>query len=119
MKITGKWVVDRIDELRTESHISEYRLCELAGIKTSTMSAMRRRGSLPKLQTLILICEALDITLSEFFKTASEPTDAGYLTNVEIELVSFARRLPADSVKHLLAYAKGLCDALRGNDTKE
>ena len=119
MKITAKWVIDRIEELRNESHISEYRLCELTGITTAGMSSMRKRGTMPKLQTIIKICEELDVTLSEFFKTASEPSDIDYLTDDELKLVKFARHLPRKSLNALLAYAKGLYDAIHATETKE
>ncbi len=41
MDVTAKWLIDRIDNLRGEKNMSEYRLCELSGVTTSTMSAMR------------------------------------------------------------------------------
>lgn len=69
MEMTTDWVVARIDELRNESHISEYKLCQRAGIGTSTISSMKIRKTWPKVQTMISICEALDVTLSDFFKT--------------------------------------------------
>lgn len=31
MSIDAKWVLEGFDELRNESHMSEYGLCELAG----------------------------------------------------------------------------------------
>ena len=80
---------------------------------------MRKRGTMPKLQTIIKICEALDVTLSEFFKTASEPSDIDYLTDDELKLVKFARHLPRKSLNALLAYAKGLYDAIHATETKE
>ena len=66
MDVTAKWLIDRIDNLRGEKNMSEYRLCELSGVTTSTMSAMRRRTSMPQIQTIIKICDAFEISLSVF-----------------------------------------------------
>lgn len=119
MRITAEWVIDRIDELRNESHMSEYRLCELAGLTTSSMSAMRKRGTMPKLTTISKICEAFDITLSEFFRTSSEPKAEGFLSKDELTLITYVRKLPAATVGALIAYAKGLYDGLHSSETSK
>ena len=66
--------------------MSEYRLCELSGVTTSTMSAMRRRTSMPQIQTIIKICDAFEISLSDFFSPAAEPKSGKYLSDKEREI---------------------------------
>ena len=58
----------RINGLLKEQNIKKYDLCIKSGIAFSTLSSfMNKYYALPKLDTLLHICEGFDITLSEFF----------------------------------------------------
>ena len=57
----------RIRQLLAQRGWSIYRLAEQAHIPQSTLSNMFSRGNQPSLATLELICDALGITLSQFF----------------------------------------------------
>lgn len=43
------------------------RLAELSDVTPSTIYSYRYRNSVPKLETLIIICDTMNISLSEFF----------------------------------------------------
>ena len=60
-------VTDRIEQLRKQKNWSVYKLCNEADITQSTLTNMYARGTYPSLATLINICKAFGITLSEFF----------------------------------------------------
>lgn len=60
-------ILDKINKLRTEFGWSVYKLAEETGITQSTLSNMFTRHSTPSLTTLSQICQAFNITLSEFF----------------------------------------------------
>lgn len=111
MDVTAKWLIDRIDNLRGEKNMSEYRLCELSGVTTSTMSAMRRRTSMPQIQTIIKICDVFGISLSDFFKPTAEPKSGMYLSDKEMEIVTYLRNMTEADFILVLTYAKALSDA--------
>ena len=60
-------VLDRINELRNNRGWSIYKLAEESGITQSTLANMFTRKSNPSIPTLIQLCEAFGITLSQFF----------------------------------------------------
>lgn len=60
-------VLDRIVTLREERHWTEYQLAEKSGLTQSTISSWYRKHMLPTIPSLIKICDAFEITLSQFF----------------------------------------------------
>lgn len=65
-------VFERIDHLRDEKNWTVYHLCQQAGVSHSTFNNWRKRKTLPKLEVLSKICEALHITLSEVLFDSDE-----------------------------------------------
>ena len=65
--------IERIQQLMTERGWSMYRLAKQSLISQSTLSNLINRGNAPSLCTLIKICDAFGITLSQFFNDDSEP----------------------------------------------
>ena len=58
----------RINNLLKEQNIKKYELCIKSGISFSTLSSfMNKYYALPKLDTLLHICEGFGLTLSQFF----------------------------------------------------
>lgn len=60
-------IIGRIDELMKLYGWSDYRLSQEAGLSQSTIANMRRRGSIPSVVTIEIMCKAFGITLSQFF----------------------------------------------------
>lgn len=60
-------VLERINELRKNRGWSIYKLAEESAITQSTLANMFTRKSNPSIPTLIQLCEAFGITLSQFF----------------------------------------------------
>ena len=60
-------ILEKIIQLREKRGWSMYRLAKEANIPESTLSNCMRRGNTPSLATLMKICNALDITLSQLF----------------------------------------------------
>lgn len=70
----------RILELCEEKNITRYALANLAGIHKSTIKNLYNgRSKYPKVITIKIICDALGMTLSEFF-------DTEYFNNLEQEI---------------------------------
>ena len=60
-------VLARITALRTGRNWSEYQLAERSGLTQSTISSWYRKNMMPSIPSLERICDAFDITLSQFF----------------------------------------------------
>lgn len=61
-------VLARIDELRLQRGWSVNYLAMEAGLTQSTVNNLYMRQTEPKLSTLRAICDALGVSLSDFFK---------------------------------------------------
>lgn len=57
----------RLKSLMRKRKMTIYRLSKLSGVSESTLRNMFKRGSDPSVKTLELLCEALGVTLAEFF----------------------------------------------------
>lgn len=62
-------VLGKITTLRQERNWSEYELSNRSGITQSTISSWYRKKTLPTIGSLVKICDAFNITLSQFFMT--------------------------------------------------
>ena len=60
-------IVKRVQDLVAERHMTLYQLTQFSGISGSTLRSTRRRSGQLTVDTIERICDALDITLSEFF----------------------------------------------------
>ncbi len=61
-------VVKRIKELTDAKGWSTYKLAIEAGLTTSTLYSIMAGTNQPTVYTVELLCEALDVSLSDFFK---------------------------------------------------
>lgn len=59
--------IKRVQELIDERQMTMYQLTMQSGLSYSTIKTTERRGGQLKIDTIERICEALGITLSEFF----------------------------------------------------
>ena len=58
----------RIDEYCTERNITVNKLATLSGVIQSTVNSIfTGRSKNPKLQTIVCLCDGLEISLKEFF----------------------------------------------------
>lgn len=98
-------VLKRITDLRTLKGWSEYQLAEKSGLTQSTISSWYRKNMVPSIPSLEKICNAFDITLSQFFAIE---TDSFSLTDLQKELLNESNRLNADQQKALIDFFKTL-----------
>lgn len=67
---TSQVIVDRINDLCREQNITVGKLCTMAGATGSTVSdIMNGVTKNPGVLTIKKLCDALNITLSQFFDT--------------------------------------------------
>ncbi len=62
----------RLDELLDERGMSRFALARLSGISPSTLRNTKRRAGQLKIDTIERICQALGITLSQFFEQSGK-----------------------------------------------
>ena len=89
----------RIRELMEERSWTEYRLAKEANLSHSTVANMVNRNNAPTFPTLEAICNAFQMTLSQFF---CEDGNLIELTDEEKELISRWKQLSAEQRKVLL-----------------
>ncbi len=68
--------LERVRELAEERHMTISHLARICGINPATFSVSRTRGGQLKIDTIVRICDALDLTLSEFFARPELRMDA-------------------------------------------
>ncbi|MDY6023674.1 MAG: helix-turn-helix transcriptional regulator [Candidatus Borkfalkiaceae bacterium] len=83
-------LLKRIKQLQDERNWSNYRLCDEAQIPYATLSNMYSRKTNPTYTTLIALCEAFDMSLSQFF---NEDETAFILSDDEKNLITQYRKL--------------------------
>lgn len=97
-------ILDKITKLREERHWSEYQLAEKSGLTQSTISTWYRKNMIPSIASLSKICEAFDITLSQFFM--EENDNATILTEKQLDLLTLSTRLTSEQYDALLLFLK-------------
>ncbi|MCQ2601868.1 MAG: helix-turn-helix transcriptional regulator [Treponema sp.] len=60
-------VLEKIRQYRNERNWTEYQLAEKSGLPQSTISSWYRKNQIPTIPSLEKICNAFNITLSQFF----------------------------------------------------
>lgn len=98
-------VLERITDFRKLKGWSEYQLSEKSGLTQSTISSWYRKNMIPSIPSLAKICNAFDITLSQFF---ADESDIFSLTDLQKELIIESNRLNADQQKALIDFFKTL-----------
>lgn len=94
----------RISQLCKLRGMSYYRLAKDSNLSESVLSSIRREKNLPSLDTLEKICNAFNITMSEFFNC--ELLETQKITN-ELYISLWNELLPSDREK-VLIYMHGL-----------
>lgn len=99
-------VLEKITELRIERHWTEYQLAEASGLTQSTISSWYRKDMLPTLPSLMKICDAFNISISQFF--IEDNTNAVLLNDKQAQLISSASKLDSEQYNALLAFLQTL-----------
>ena len=93
-------IAARLTALREAKGYTTNRLANLAGISQSFLRDIERRSKRPTVDTLSLLCDALGISLRDFFDEQAQPDDAALLMQV--------RRLTPSQRQSLLAFLQTL-----------
>lgn len=93
----------RILELCKQKNWTEYKLSQAANIPNSSINAMFKHNHVPTIHNLSKICDALQITLSQFFDCELFCEDKTFQTYEQL----WNELLPSDKEK-VLIYMYGL-----------
>ena len=97
-------VAEKITKLRTEKGISVNKLANMSGLSQGFVRQIELGEKKPTVESLSLICEALNITLTDFFK--KEPLDnKDYLIKTLNKNIS---SLTTIQIKALIEVAKAM-----------
>jgi len=99
-------VLDKITWLRLERNWSEYQLAEKSGLTQSTISTWYRKNMLPTIPSLIKICDAFGLTLSQFF--LEDDGNTIHITERQKLLLDYATKLSPEQYSALLNFLKAL-----------
>ena len=94
----------RISQLCKMKGMSYYRLAKVSKLSESVLSSIRRKKNLPSLDTLEKICNAFNITMSEFFNSELFET----CQNTKELYLSLWQELSANDKEKVLIYMYGL-----------
>ena len=99
-------ILDKITRLRMERGWSEYQLAEKSGLTQSTISTWYRKNMLPTIPSLVKICDAFGLTLSQFF--LEEDGKTIQISDQQRRLLEYAARLDPRQYSALLDFLKTL-----------
>ena len=100
-------IINRINELCEERGISKYRLSQLTGISQSAFSKMNRQQASLTIENIKRICDALGISLAQFFSDDQNYPD---LTEDQKNLIDFWKLLSLSKREFVLDMMKKLKD---------
>lgn len=95
-------VAEKISKLRKEKNISVNKLANLAGLSQGFVRQIELGEKNPTIESLKLICEALNIDLSDFFKEELEDNKEELIQL----LTSISSSLSSHQIKALIEVAK-------------
>lgn len=98
-------ILDKITFLRQKRNWTEYQLAMRSGLPQSTISSWYRKNLQPSIASLEKICNAFQITLSQFFE---EDTKTTSLNAEQRELLKYWSRLTSEQKDAVLQLLKTL-----------
>lgn len=70
---------EQIKELRKNRHINQQQLADAVGVTKASISDYERNKRMPKIDTIRIIAETLDVPESELFQHLTDQEDDGYI----------------------------------------
>lgn len=94
-------LAERLKKICEEKESTPYKIAKKAGISSSTMNDFLKGRSNPRIDTLLIICNQLEISMTDFF---DEQEYIGELTKNENNLIKAYRGLSKEKRKQLSIY---------------
>ena len=106
--------LDRIEELCRERGWSHYRLAIMTGTSPNNIGNLFRRTTVPSIPTIRRICEAMGITMAQFF-SKEEGNEEIPLNKQQKHFLSLFCQLDGKNRVLAEAYIQGLLDGSKDN----
>jgi len=104
----------RLADLLSERGMSGNELASLSGVSQTMISALLRDKHAPSIRTLDLLCQALGISLEEFFRDMNKaPSDEEGANDIMLLLRDAGIVKDGETVNH--AQAKALLELIKAN----
>lgn len=112
-------ISERIYKIMEEKKISQIEFSRRTGISQSTISDWRRKGTNPSADKLLIICEALDVSIYDVLLDTKNKKHKEYKNtdcvmvdknSKEYNLIETYGKLSVDSQRRLEGYMTALCD---------
>lgn len=100
-----EYILQKLKYLCEANNYSFYLLSKKSGVALSTISGLYARNSFPSIPTLFRLCQALQITLSDFFM---ETTSNNAFSETDLMLLQKIHRLPVAKQQFLAVYLEAL-----------
>lgn len=97
-------ILERITELREIKGWNQNQLSKKSGIPYTTISSWIANDTVPSIKSLKMICNALDITLSQFFSD----DNVIELTPTQKRLIEYSNKLNNEQMEALLKFLNKL-----------
>lgn len=101
------YVANRLRELCRDQGITKYRLAQLTNLSQTTLANIMNAKSSPTIQTLELICDALGISVPQFFHSTDPFQD---LSDEQQDLLKGWSGLNEEKRRLLLTFIHSLQD---------
>lgn len=101
--VTYKNMMERLKEICNQRKITYYFLAKATGLSPSSISCLMRGKAKPNLYTVLMICDAMDISLEDLIQNGGENENAE-----ERCLIKTFRQLSPEKRRLLKIYVKML-----------
>lgn len=102
---TENYIIERIERMCKERHLSRYRLAQRSGLSQSSVTNLLNRKNVPTIFTLEKICKGLGITLAQFFSADSIRLD---LTEEQERFLSDFDKFNDEEKARVSAFMQGM-----------
>ena len=102
---TEDYIADNIIALCKKRDMSKYRLAQITGISQSSIGKIIAKESLPSMPTLEKICDALGVTMAQFFDEKHVPIN---LTKSQQEVLKIWDSLDEKEQMVVMSMLRGL-----------
>lgn len=104
--ISSQKLYDKVDKLRRERGLTQNKLSDMAGISHGTLNSWKSRGTMPKLEVIEGLCDALQI--SPVYLLYGH--DFENLTDEELELLNLWKGINQGKRKAILYLIRAIVE---------
>lgn len=96
---TYQHMLEKLKTICKQKHVSQYALAKKTGMSTSSMSCLMKGKTKPYIYTMLMICDALDVSIGELLE------EGNYVYSVDEEtFINAYRSLSPEKRKMLKLY---------------